>query len=127
PTQLTSFVGRERELAEAGGLLAANRLVTLTGPGGTGKTRLSLQVAADAADDFPDGIFFVALETVREPALVPSRLAAAIGLADAARRSTTEVLEDWLAGKRVLFVLDNFEQVIGAGPLVADLLRKIPG
>jgi predicted ATPase/class 3 adenylate cyclase len=127
PTQLTSFVGRERELAEAGGLLASSRLVTLTGPGGTGKTRLSLQVAANAADDFPDGIFFVALETVRDPSLVPSRLAAAIGIAEPARRSATEVLVEWLAAKRVLFVLDNFEQIIEAGPIVADLLRAAPG
>ena len=127
PTQLTSFVGRERELEEAGRLLAANRLVTLTGPGGTGKTRLSLQVAANAAEDFPDGIFFVALETVREPALVPSRLAAAIGIAETAKRSASEVLVDWLAGKRVLFVLDNFEQVLDAGPIVAELLRSVPG
>jgi predicted ATPase/class 3 adenylate cyclase len=127
PTQLTSFVGRERELAEAGALLAANRLVTLTGPGGTGKTRLALQVAANAAEDFPDGSFFVALETVREPALVPSRLAAAIGIAEPARRSATEVLIEWLAGKQVLFVLDNFEQVLGAGPIVAELLRAAPG
>jgi predicted ATPase/class 3 adenylate cyclase len=127
PTQLTSFVGREMELAEAGALLATNRLVTLTGPGGTGKTRLSLQVAANAADAFPDGIFFVALETVREPVLVPSRLAAAIGIAEPARRTAAEVVEDWLAGKEVLFVLDNFEQVLGAGPIVADLLRKAPG
>jgi predicted ATPase/uncharacterized protein YndB with AHSA1/START domain len=127
PTQLTSFVGRERELAEAGALLAANRLVTLTGPGGTGKTRLSLQVAANAAEDFPDGIFFVALETVRDPALVPSRLAAAIGIAESAKRSTTEVLVEWLAGKRVLLVLDNFEQVLDAGPIVAELLRAAPG
>jgi predicted ATPase/class 3 adenylate cyclase len=127
PTQLTSFVGRERELAEASRLLAENRLVTLTGPGGTGKTRLSLQVAADAADDFPDGIFFIALETVREPVLVPSRLAAAVGLAEGARRTATEILEEWLTGKRVLFVLDNLEQVLGVGPTVADLLRKEPG
>ena len=127
PTQLTSFVGRERELAEAGALLAANRLVTLTGPGGTGKTRLSLQVAANAAEDFPDGIFFVALETVREPALVPSRLAAAIGIAEPGRRTTTEVLVEWLTGKRVLLVLDNFEQVLDAGPIVADLLRSAEG
>jgi len=127
PTQLTSFVGREREQEEAGALLAANRLVTLTGPGGTGKTRLSLQVAANAAEDFPDGIFFVALETVREPILVPSRLAAAVGIAEPARRTASEVLEEWLAGKQVLFVLDNFEQVIDAGPLVADLLRVAPG
>jgi predicted ATPase/class 3 adenylate cyclase len=127
PTQLTSFVGRETELEEAGRLLAANRLVTMTGPGGTGKTRLSLQVAANAADDFPDGIFFVALETVREPILVPSRLAAAVGIAEPARRTASEVLEEWLTGKQVLFVLDNFEQVISAGPLIAELLRKAPG
>ena len=126
PTQLTSFVGRERELAEAGGLLAANRLVTMTGPGGTGKTRLSLQVAANAADDFMDGIFFVALETVREPALVVSRLAAAIGIAETARRTATEVLLEWIDAKHVLFVLDNFEQVLEAGPIVADLLRAAP-
>ena len=127
PTQLTSFVGRETELAEAGALLAANRLVTLTGPGGTGKTRLSLQVAANAADDFSDGIFFVALETVREPILVPARLAAAVGIAEPARRTAAEVLEEWLAGKQVLFVLDNFEQVLDAGPIISDLLRKAPG
>ncbi len=127
PTQLTSFVGRERELAEARDLLSANRLITLTGPGGTGKTRLSLQVAADAAEAFPDGLFFVALETVREPAVVPSRLAAAIGIAEPARRSASEVLIEWLAGKQVLLVLDNFEQVLEAGPIVADLLRGAPG
>ena len=127
PTQLTSFVGREAELAEAGALLASNRLVTMTGPGGTGKTRLSLQVAANAADDFPDGIFFVALETVRDPILVPSRLAAAVGIAEPARRTASEVLEEWLSGKQVLFVLDNFEQVIDAGPIIADFLRGAPG
>jgi predicted ATPase/class 3 adenylate cyclase len=126
PTQLTSFVGRERELAEAGALLAANRLVTMTGPGGTGKTRLSLQVAANAAEDFMDGIFFVALETVREPTLVASRLAAAIGIAETAHRTSTEVLLEWIGAKHVLFVLDNFEQVLDAGPIVADLLRAAP-
>ena len=127
PTQLTSFVGREHELVEAGALLASNRLVTMTGPGGTGKTRLSLQVAANAAEDFPGGIFFVALETVRDPALVPSRLAAAIGIAEPAHRTATEVLVEWLTGKQVLVVLDNFEQVLDAGPIVADLLRSAPG
>jgi predicted ATPase/class 3 adenylate cyclase len=127
PTQLTSFVGRDAELAAAGALLASNRLVTLTGPGGTGKTRLSLQVAANAAEDFPDGIFFVALETVRDPVLVPSRLAAAVGIAEPARRTAAEVLTEWLGEKRVLFVLDNFEQVLDAGPMVADLLRTAPG
>ena len=127
PTQLTSFVGRERELAEAGALLAANRLVTLTGPGGTGKTRLSLQVAANAADGYPDGVFFVALETVREPGLVASRIASAIGLAETGSRGAEVVLREWLADKRVLLVLDNFEQVLEAGPIVAELLRDAPG
>jgi predicted ATPase/class 3 adenylate cyclase len=127
PTQLTSFVGRERELAEAGGLLAANRLVTLTGPGGTGKTRLSLQVAANAAERFPDGVFFVALESVREPGLVASRIASAIGLAETGARSADVVLREWLAEKQVLLVLDNFEQVVAAGPVIADLLRDAPG
>ena len=127
PTQLTSFVGRERELAEAGGLLEANRLVTLTGPGGTGKTRLSLQVAANGAERYPDGLFFVPLETVREPALVASRIASAIGLSESGNRSADVVLREWLASKQVLLVLDNFEQVLSAGPIVADLLRDAPG
>ena len=127
PTQLTSFVGRERELTEAGALLETNRLVTLTGPGGTGKTRLSLQVAANAAERYPDGIFFVALETVREPALVASRIASAIGLSESGNRPADVVLREWLGSKHVLFVLDNFEQVVAAGPIVADLLRDAPG
>ena len=126
PTQLTSFVGRERELAEAGALLEANRLVTLTGPGGTGKTRLSLQVAANAAERYPDGIFFVALESVREPALVAARIASAIGLSESGNRPADVVLREWLGSKQVLLVLDNFEQVLGAGPVVADLLRDSP-
>jgi predicted ATPase len=127
PTQLTSFVGRERELAEGGELLAANRLVTMTGPGGTGKTRLSLQVAANAADRYPDGVFFVPLETVREPNLVASRIASTIGLAETGTRPADTVLREWLADKAVLVVLDNFEQVLGAGPVVAELLRDAAG
>jgi predicted ATPase/class 3 adenylate cyclase len=127
PTQLTSFVGRHRELEEAGRLLEANRLVTLTGPGGTGKTRLSLQVAANAADRYEHGIFFVPLETVREPGLVVSRIASAIGLAESGSRPAHVVLREWLADKHVLVVLDNFEQVLGAGPVIADLLRDAPG
>ncbi|HYL40912.1 MAG TPA: hypothetical protein VET90_06350, partial [Candidatus Binatus sp.] len=125
PTQLTSFVGREAELVEAGRLLAENRLVTLTGPGGTGKTRLSLQVAANAADAYPDGIFFVPLETVREPALVASQIAAAIGLVET-NRPALDIVRDWLAARTALLVLDNLEQVLGAGPILADLLRGAP-
>ncbi|HET9680408.1 MAG TPA: hypothetical protein VFP19_00095 [Candidatus Limnocylindrales bacterium] len=125
PTQLTSFVGREAELAAAGRLLAENRLVTLTGPGGTGKTRLSLQAAANAADAYPDGVFFVALETVREPALVAPRITSAIGLVES-NRPALDLLRDWLAERTVLLVLDNLEQVIGVGPILTDLLRSAP-
>ncbi|HEY7735844.1 MAG TPA: adenylate/guanylate cyclase domain-containing protein [Candidatus Limnocylindrales bacterium] len=126
PTQLTSFVGREAELAEATGLLETTRLLTLTGPGGTGKTRLSLQLAADVADRFPDGVWFVAMEPVRDPDLVASRIASTVGLVESANRGAREVLAEWLTDRRVLLVLDNFEQVIEAGPLVADLLRSAP-
>ncbi len=127
PTQLTSFVGRDEELSSVATLVAANRLVTLTGPGGTGKTRLSLQVAAAAADDHPDGIFLVELETVRDPALVASRIGSEIGLAQSGGRSAEDVLIEWLTSKEVLLVLDNFEQVLDAGAVVARLLRAAPG
>ena len=126
PTQLTSFVGRDGELARAGALLATNRLVTMTGPGGTGKTRLSLQVAAASASSFPDGVFFVPLETVRDPALVASRIGSEIGLSELGGRSAMDVLVEWLVAKKVLLLLDNFEQVVNAGPIVAELLRAAP-
>jgi len=127
PTQLTSFVGREEELAEARALLEQNRLVTMTGPGGTGKTRLSLQVAAAAAEEHPDGTFFVPLETVRDAAFVASRIGSEIGLSESGGRSARDVLVEWLGAKRVLLVLDNFEQVTDGGPVIADLLRAAPG
>ena len=126
PTQLTTFVGRERELADAVSLLGTTRLLSLTGPGGTGKTRLSLQVAAAAADAFPDGIWFVALEPVRDPGLVAPTIARTLGVADSRTRNAVEVLADHLGERRVLLVLDNFEQVVAAGPVVADLLRRCP-
>ncbi len=126
PTQLTTFVGRDKELAEAVTLLGATRLLSLTGPGGTGKTRLSLQIAAAAADEFPDGIWFVPLEPVREPALVIPTVARALGVADSRNRPAIDVLADHIGERRMLLVLDNFEQVVAAGPDVADLLRRCP-
>jgi predicted ATPase/class 3 adenylate cyclase len=126
PTQLTTFIGRDSELEEAAGLLATTRLLTLTGPGGTGKTRLSLQLAARASDDFPDGVFFVPLEPIRDPMLVAPRIANALGVAEGTTRPIGDSLADWLRDKRLLFVLDNFEQVISAAPIVADLLRTAP-
>lgn len=126
PTQLTTFIGRDAELDEAAGLLATTRLLTLTGPGGTGKTRLSLQLAARASDEFPDGVFFVPLEPIRDPMLVTARIAGAIGVAEGASRTIDETLTAWLANMRLLLVLDNFEQVLAAAPMVAELLRGAP-
>jgi predicted ATPase/class 3 adenylate cyclase len=127
PTQLTSFVGREAELAEVTRLLAGTRLLTMTGPGGTGKTRLAIRAASAVADDFPDGLFFVALDALRDAGLVPSQIAAALGITEAGGRPTEQLLADWLAAKTVLLVLDNFEQVVAAAPAVASLLRSAPG
>jgi predicted ATPase/class 3 adenylate cyclase len=126
PTQLTTFIGRDSELDEAAGLLATTRLLTLTGPGGTGKTRLSLQLAARASDDFPDGVYFVPLEPIRDPMLVAPRIASALGVAEGTARPIADSLADWLREKRLLLLLDNFEQVVSAAPIVADLLRAAP-
>ena len=123
PTQLTTFVGRDDELAEARRLFETTRLLTMTGPGGTGKTRLSLQLATTVAGDFPDGVFFVPLEPIRDQMLVAPRIAAAAGVAEVSGQPISETLEAWLATRRVLLVLDNFEQVVDAGPIIAGLLR----
>ena len=126
PTQLTSFVGRDAELRAVGELLGTTRLLTLTGPGGTGKTRLSLQLAADVAERFADGIWFVALEPVRDPNLIAGTILTTLGLIEAGGRPARDILAEWLAPRQVLLVLDNFEQVIDGAPVVADLLRAAP-
>jgi predicted ATPase/class 3 adenylate cyclase len=124
PTQLTTFVGRERELAEVLDALARTRLLTMTGPGGTGKTRLSLQVAAAAADEFPDGVWFVALEPVRDPELVAPTIARVLGATSSSTRAPIDVLVELIGVTRQLIVLDNFEQVIAGAPVIAELLRQ---
>jgi len=126
PTQLTSFVGRDTELGDAAELLRTTRLLTLTGPGGTGKTRLSLQLAASVAERFPDGIWFVALEPVRDPGLIAATILTTLGLVEAGGRLARDILIEWLAGREVLLVLDNFEQVIDGAPVVAEILRGAP-
>jgi predicted ATPase/class 3 adenylate cyclase len=127
PVQLTSFVGREPELAEVGRLLAATRLLTLTGTGGTGKTRLALQVAAGELDAFPDGVWVAELAPLADPALVPQAAAAAAGVVVQPGRPAVATLGDaWRAG-RVLLVLDNCEHVLAACAELADaLLRACP-
>jgi predicted ATPase/class 3 adenylate cyclase len=126
PTQLTSFVGRDHDLAATLLLLDASRLLTLTGPGGIGKTRLALQVAAAAADRYPDGTWFVPLEPLTEAGLVAGTVARAVGLTDSGVRPTLELLVEHLAPRTCLLVLDNFEHVIAAAPLVSQLLRECP-
>jgi predicted ATPase/class 3 adenylate cyclase len=127
PLQLTSFVGRERELAEVGRLLAAGRLVTLTGPGGTGKTRLALRAAADALEGHPDGVWVAELAALADPALVPQAVAAAVGVREEPGRPLLATLTAALASRRVLLVPDNCEHLLAACARLADaLLRACP-
>jgi non-specific serine/threonine protein kinase len=123
PAPLTSFVGRENEIAEVGELLVGARLVTLTGPGGTGKTRLSLRVADTLAGDFAHGVCFVPLSSVSNSGLVGSVIAQALGVAEAPGVPVLEQLKTLLRERSLLLVLDNFEQVMHAAPIVAELLK----
>jgi predicted ATPase/class 3 adenylate cyclase len=125
PIELTTFVGRERQLGEIGALLSKNRLVTLAGPGGSGKTRLAVEVARRSVD-CPDGIFFVDLSPIRDPELVASTIVGSLGLKQRAGRPALEAVTGHLADRRSLVVMDNFEQVIGAAPIVEEILRAAP-
>ena len=126
PLQLTSFIGRDEDIVAVAELVRTARLVTLTGPGGTGKTRLALQVAADIADRYADGVWFVQLAPISDPSLVASTIAAAIGLRSVGARPIRDALVDRLRDEEALIVLDNVEQVVEAAPLVGDLLREAP-
>jgi non-specific serine/threonine protein kinase len=123
PRQLTSFVGRERELRDLRELLEGHSLLTLTGPGGIGKTRLGLQLAAEVAGGFPDGVYFVALAPVGNPDLVLSSIAQGVGLRDAGDRPLLDRLRSHLGSARILLVLDNFEHLIASAPVVAAILQ----
>ncbi len=127
PVQLTSLIGREQEIAAVGHLLQRRevRLLTLTGPGGTGKTRLGLQVAAELSEEFSDGVFFVNLAPLSDPELVVPTIVQALGLKEAIGQSPLELLSAWLREKALL-LLDNFEQVVGAAVEVAELLAHCP-
>ena len=129
PTQTSAFVGRDAELREIRERLDAAdvRLVTLTGPGGTGKTRLAVRAAADQIDRFTDGVFFVDLVTATDGDAVLALVATAIGLADTKERSPIDELRRQLRSQQILLVLDNFEQVTVAAPLLVELLADCPG
>ena len=126
PTQLTTFIGRETEIRDGLKLLDGTRLLTLTGPGGTGKTRLSLQLAAEAANQFPDGAFWVPLAPITDPEIVPSTIAHALGVQVAGNEVPLDRLTEHVRGKRMLLVLDNFEQILSAAPAVSTLLNAAP-
>jgi len=128
PIQPTPFIGREAAVAEARAMLIQTevRLVTLTGPGGMGKTRLALQTAADLLERFADGVWFVDLAPVADPDLVASTIASTLGVEESGDQSLTAVLTAHLGDKEVLLVLDNFEQVVGAAPLVGELRAECP-
>jgi len=128
PVPLTAFIGREREAATVANQLRQPdvRLLTLTGPGGIGKTRLALQVATSLLDAFPDGVWFVDLAPIQNPLLVASTIATTLRLQESPVQTLVDSLRAYLHDKQVLLLLDNFEQILAAGALVAELLAAAP-
>ena len=127
PQQITTFIGREKEIADGLRLLDRSRLLTLTGPGGTGKTRLSLQLAAEVGDQFVDGAFWVPLAPISDPELVPSTIAHSLGVQVSGGEVPIDRVTEHLRDKTLLLVLDNFEQILPAAPTISTLLGAAPG
>ena len=128
PTPLTPLIGREQEVASASALLKRPevRLVTLTGTGGVGKTRLGLQVATELVADFPDGVYFVSLAPISDPDLVIPTIAQTLQVREAGADSLLDLLKAFLSEKQILLLLDNFEQILTAAPQLTDLLVCCP-
>src|SRR6202045_5252527 len=122
PSQFTSFVGRSAQLAEARNLLAHNRLITLTGAGGVGKTRLAVEVASQLVAEYNDGVWYVDLAPITDPELVPVTVARALGLPDQPGRSTMDTLTRFLADRQMLVVLDNCEHLLDASAALVNAL-----
>jgi predicted ATPase/DNA-binding CsgD family transcriptional regulator len=129
PVLRERLVGREQDLASARRILLSDDvgLLTLTGAGGSGKTSLALHLATDVLDSFDDGVFFVSCAPIADPDLVASTIAQPLGLRNAGDRPVLDGLLDYLRGRSLLLILDNFEQLLAAGPLVVDLLAASPG
>jgi predicted ATPase/class 3 adenylate cyclase len=126
PVQRTSFVGREREVARVKELLRGPGLLTLTGPGGSGKTRLALRAAGELLEDYPDGVFLVELAAVRDPNLIAPRIADAVGIRAEGARPALDTLREQLRDREMLVVLDNMEQLVEGAPVVAEVLTAAP-
>ena len=127
PQQVTSFIGRERELVDANALLGKTRLLTLLGVGGIGKTRLSLQLAADVMDDYPDGVWFVELAAISDARMVAQAIATVLGIKEQAGHPVGEAVLKGVGGRRMLLVLDNCEHLIQAcAELAGELLQSGP-
>jgi len=128
PLQATPLIGREWEVGEVCGRLGQEevRLLTLTGPGGTGKTRLALQAAADLLEDFEDGVFFVPLAATTDPDLFLTQVAGALGLQESGDVPLEDLLKEYVGHRKLLLLLDNFEQILSAVALVGELLSAAP-
>lgn len=124
PSEVTDFVGRTREIVEIKGILETTRLLTLAGPGGTGKTRLALRVANEVLPNYSGGVYFVALDTIRDPVRVIAAIGRTLGVNETDARPIFDVLAEYLAEKDLLLILDNFEQILDAAPLISKLLSN---
>ena len=126
PAQITAFIGREHQIDEIKKLFQTTRLLTLTGTGGTGKTRLALQIASDLIHVYPDGVYFVSLASISKPALVVNAIADVFGLTEGPNQPLSSTLKYYLRNQQMLLVLDNFEHVLESASLVSELLESNP-